>query len=111
MKMEYRMAQSKIQALSNRLHYLLLMSIGLLISNISLVWLVGWSFLHQKRTIVPTEISQAFTVSDTAVDASYLCQMALFFVAERLNISPSNINQNHNIIKICIRNIFHKKYN
>ncbi|EKE01123.1 MAG: hypothetical protein ACD_21C00209G0007 [uncultured bacterium] len=96
--MEYQTAQNKLQALSGRLHYLLLISIGLLISNIFLVWLVGWSFLHQKRTIVPTEISRSFTVSDVTVDASYLCQMALFFVNERLNIAPTNINQNHNII-------------
>ena len=96
--MEYHIAQNKLQALSGRLHYLLLISIGLLISNIFLVWLVGWSFLHQKRTVVPTEISRSFTVSDTTVDASYLCQMALFFVNERLNITPTNINQNHNII-------------
>ncbi len=96
--MEYPAAQNKLQALSGRLHYLLLISIGLLISNIFLVWLVGWSFLHQKRTIVPTEISRSFTVSDVTVDASYLCQMALFFVNERLNITPTNINQNHNII-------------
>ncbi|CAL7962424.1 conjugal transfer pilus assembly protein TraE [Gammaproteobacteria bacterium] len=96
--MEYRAAQTKLQILHSRLHYLLLMSVGLLIANVSLVWLVGWSFLHQKRTIVPTEISSSFTVSDTAVDASYLCQMAMFFVNERLNITPANINQSHNII-------------
>ena len=69
-----------------------------MVSNIFLVWLVGWSFVHQKRTIVPAEIRQAFTVSDSAVDASYLRQMALFFVTERLNITSSNIDQNHNII-------------
>ena len=96
--MEYQTAQTKLQVLSGRLHYLLLISIGLLISNIFLVWLAGWAFLHQKRTVVPTEISSSFTVSDVTVDASYLCQMTLFFVAERLNITPTNINQNHNII-------------
>jgi conjugal transfer pilus assembly protein TraE len=96
--MEYQTAQTKLQMLSSRLHYLLLVSIGLLISNIFLVWLLGWSFVHQKRTIVPAEIGQAFTISDSAVDASYLRQMALFFIAERLNITSSNIDQNHNII-------------
>ncbi|EKD45298.1 MAG: hypothetical protein ACD_69C00353G0009 [uncultured bacterium] len=96
--MEYQTAQTKLQMLSSRLHYLLLASVGLLISNIFLVWLVGWSFIHQKRTIVPAEIRQAFTVSDSAVDASYLRQMALFFITERLNITSSNIDQNHNII-------------
>jgi hypothetical protein len=80
--MEYETAQTKLKILSSRLHYLLLVSIGLLISNIFLVWLVGWSFAHQKRTIVPAEIRQAFTISNSVVDASYLRQMALFFVTK-----------------------------
>lgn len=93
--MDYKAAQTEIQNLSNKVRYMLLISIGLLISNIFLVSLVSWSFAHQKRTIVPAEISQSFTVSDNKVDASYLRQMALFFIAERLNITPSNINQSH----------------
>jgi len=96
--MEYKTAQTKLKILSGRLHYLILISAGLLISNILLVWLTSWSFLHQKRTIVPLNIKQAFTISDSMVDASYLRQMALVFVAERLNITPSNIEQSHNII-------------
>lgn len=96
--MKYETAQTELQILKSRLHYLLLISVGLLISNIFLGWLVGWSFLHQKRTIVPAEIRQSFTISDSTVDASYLRQMALVFVGERLNITPGNIDQNHNII-------------
>lgn len=96
--MQYTVAQEKIQFLSRMLRYFLLISIGLLISNIFLTWLVGWSFAHQKRTIVPAIISKSFTVSDTTVDASYLRQMALFFTSERLNITPSNINQSHTTI-------------
>lgn len=96
--MEYKTAQTKLQILSGRLHYLLLVSLGLLISNIFLVWLVGWSFTHQKRMVVPVEISQSFTISDHSVDASYLRQMGLFFIGERLNITPTNIEQNHHII-------------
>ncbi|HJZ24045.1 MAG TPA: type IV conjugative transfer system protein TraE [Candidatus Babeliales bacterium] len=96
--MEFQTAQTKLQILSGRLHYLLLISIGLLISNIFLVWLVGWSFLHQKRVIVPVEFKQPFAISDAKVDASYLRQMALFFITERLNITPTNINQSHNLI-------------
>jgi len=96
--MEYKTAQTKLQMLSSRSHYLLLISLGLLISNIFLVWLLGWSFAHQKRMIVPAKIRQPFAISDSTVDASYLRQMALFFIAERLNITSSNIDQNHNII-------------
>ena len=108
--MEYQTAQTKLQALSSKLHYLLLISIGLLVSNVSLVWLVGWSFLHQKRTIVPVGISRSFAVSDTAVDASYLCQMAMFFVNERLNITPFNVTQSHNVILQYTDSLFYHEF-
>lgn len=96
--MEYKIAKSKIQILSQRLHYMLFISVGLLILNISLVGLVAWSVMHQKRTIVPVSITQGFTVSDYVVDSNYLRQMALFFVAERMNLSPASITQAHAII-------------
>lgn len=96
--MEFQAAKTILQKLTGRLHHLLLMSIGLLISNIFLVWLVGWSFIHQKRVVVPVEFKKSFVVSDSTVDASYLRQMALFFVAERLNVTPGNVNQCHNLI-------------
>ena len=96
--MEFQTAKTKLQILSGKLHYLLLISLGLLISNIFLIWLVGWSFLHQKRVVVPVEFKKPFVISDTTVDASYLRQMALFFIAERLNVTPANINQGHNLI-------------
>lgn len=96
--MEFKTARVKLQKLSGRLHYSLLISIGLLISNIFLIWLVGWSFSHQKRVIVPVEFKQPFVISDSAVDASYLRQMALFFVAERLNVTPTNVNQSHKLV-------------
>ena len=96
--MEFQIAKTKLQLLSGRLHYLLIISIGLLITNLFLVWLVGWSLFHQKRVIVPVALKQSFTISDSTVDASYLRQMALFFIAERLNVTPSNINQSHSLI-------------
>ncbi len=96
--MEFETAKTKLQVLSGRLHYLLLISLGLLISNIFLVLTVGWSFSHQKRVVVPIEFKQPFVASDSTVDASYLRQMALFFIAERLNVTPTNINQSHNLI-------------
>ena len=96
--MKYEAAVAKLRLLSERLNYMFLVSLGLLISNIFLIWLVSWSFVHQKRTVVPAEIRQPFSISDTAVDASYLRQMALLFTAQRLNISPTNVAQNHGFI-------------
>jgi len=96
--MEYKAAISQLQLLSKTLKYMSLISFGLLLSNILLIWLVSWAFVHQKRTIVPAEIRQPFTISDASVDASYLKQMALLFSTQRLNISPVNVTQNHNFV-------------
>lgn len=96
--MEFKAALTKLEALSGRLHYMLLISIGLLLSNIVLAFLTGWAFMHQKRTIVPVAINAPFTVSDYKVDTSYLRQMALFFVAERLNLTPDNVDQAQKIV-------------
>jgi conjugal transfer pilus assembly protein TraE len=96
--MEYKAATAKIRHLSKKLNYMLLISVGLLISNILLIWLASWALVHQKRTIIPAEVTQQFTVSDTTVDASYLRQMALLFSTQRLNITPTNIAQNHGFL-------------
>lgn len=96
--MDFKVALAKIQLMSKWHRYMLLISAGLLASNIFLIWLVSLAFVHQKRTIVPTYIQERFTISDTAVDASYLRQMALLFTTERLNLTPTNVAQNHSII-------------
>lgn len=95
--MEFKTAVSKLEALTLKNSFLIFLCLGLLVSNISLVCLVGWSIMHQKRTIVPV-VDRSFTVSDYRVDNSYLRQMALFFVAERLNILPTNVKTSHNIL-------------
>jgi len=96
--MEFQTAKTKLQILSGRVHYLLLISLGLLIANIFLVWLAGWSFSHQKRVIIPIGFKQPAVISDSTIDASYLRQTALFFIAERLNVTPASIKQSHNLI-------------
>ena len=63
-----------------------------------LVWLACWSLSHQKRVVVPADFKQPYIISDSTVDASYLRQMALFFVAERLNVTPANISQSHDLV-------------
>jgi len=96
--MEFEVAKTIIQKLSGRLHYMLLMSVGLLVSNIFLIFLVWWSLVHQERIIVPVDVKEAFTVSANKVDASYLRQMAIFFCSARLNITSSNVKENHKIV-------------
>lgn len=107
--MEFKSAITKIEALTIKNSFLILLSVGLLISNICLAWLTGWAIMHQKRTIVPV-VDKAFTVSDYKVDASYLRQMALFFISERLNIAPGNIQSAHNVLLQYTDPEFHAQF-
>jgi conjugal transfer pilus assembly protein TraE len=108
--MEFKVAQTIIQNLSGRLRYMLLMSVGLLISNIFLICLMWWSLVHQERIIVPVDVKEAFTVSANRVDASYLRQMAIFFCSARLNITPSNVKENHKIVLQYTDQEFYNKF-
>jgi len=96
--MDFKAAQTSIQDLSDRLRYMRLISIGLLASNVFLIFLVWWSLARQERIIVPVDVKEAFTISGSRVDASYLRQMAIFFSSARLNITSSNVKANHKIV-------------
>jgi conjugal transfer pilus assembly protein TraE len=96
--MEFKAAKTTIQNLSSRLHYMLVISLGLLVANVLLIFLVWWALVHQERIIVPAEVKEPFTISGSSVDASYLRQMALFFCNERLNVAPTNVKPNHEIV-------------
>lgn len=107
--MNFEAAKTIIQNLSGRLHYMLLISIGLLVANIFLIFIVWWSSVHQERIIVPVDIKEPFVISGSRVDASYLRQMALFFCNERLNVTPANVKQNHGIVlQYADQKLYHK---
>lgn len=107
--MEFKVAQTVMQKLSGRLHYMLLISLGLLVANVFLIFIVWWSLVHQERIIVPVDIKAPFTVSGSKVDGSYLKQMAIFFCSARLNITPSNVKENHTIIlQYTDQKLYHK---
>lgn len=52
----------------------------------------------QSRTLVPPSISQAFSISNTAVDAPYLQLMGEFFLKLKLNVTPANVTRQYGLL-------------
>ena len=96
--MRFKIAKEKLEQLKERFNLLVFVCAGLLLSNVVLAFLVYWSVLHESRWIVPTTIQHEFKLSDYAVDDSYLRQMSLFFINERLNVSPETIDSSHQLL-------------
>ena len=83
-------------ALSKGLNGLLLLgTTALFATNLVLGGLLWQVVGNKSRTLVPPTISQAFTVSDGAVDSAYLQQMAEYFVFLKLNITPKSVERNY----------------
>jgi len=53
---------------------------------------------HKTTVVVPAHINKHFTVSYETVDQSYILQMARFILSLQLNVTPSNVVDNHNLI-------------
>lgn len=85
-----------ILALSKALNGLLLLfTIGLLFTVVILGGTLATQINSKSRTLVPPTISQAFTVSDGAVDSSYLQQMGEYVTYLKLNMTPNNVERQY----------------
>jgi conjugal transfer pilus assembly protein TraE len=85
-----------ILALSKALNGLLLLcTIGLLFAVVILGGALATQLNSKSRTLVPPVISQAFTISDGAVDSSYLQQMGEYTTYLKLNVTPKNVERQY----------------
>jgi len=75
--------------------YLVIGFIAVSISCIVLAIIAFKSFGYQRTTFVPPVISQQFTLSGVAPDASYLKQMAEYELLLKLNVTPANVDRNY----------------
>jgi len=96
--MDIKIARSHLEKLSGRFNMLIVLSAGLLIANIGLVFLLWWSMLHEQTVVVPVTTKAPFSVSASSVDASYLKQMSLVFLNDRLNITPDTVDENNKLL-------------
>ena len=93
--MNHQILQSKLSKLSARLNFMVVLVLGLLISNIGLSYFAVYALSNQKREVVPFVGNSGYVISDTEVDGHYLNLMAENFVYARLNVTPKNVKQNH----------------
>ncbi|HHF7380162.1 TPA: type IV conjugative transfer system protein TraE [Legionella anisa] len=93
--MDYKVKEGKLSRLSARLSLMVVLVIGLMMSNIILVCLTYYSLGHQKREVVPFGNTSGYIISETSVDENYLNLMTQNFIYTRLNITPRNVERNH----------------
>jgi len=91
--------QSNLLALSKLLNFLLVFGFGAsMIVNVALGLSLAKTSSEKSRTLVPPTISQAFTISDTAVDAPYLHLMGEYFLKLKLNVTPANVVRQYGLL-------------
>ena len=77
--------------------YLALASGSLLLNLlfcISFIMMIG----RERIIIVPPEISKTFWVSKNSVSNEYLSEMSMFFISLRFNLTPSNVEEQREIL-------------
>ncbi|EJX5614650.1 type IV conjugative transfer system protein TraE [Vibrio parahaemolyticus] len=84
--------EKHLLSLSKLLNLLLLFGfIAMTLVSVALGFTLYSVVNKQERTLVPPSISQAFTISSTAVDAPYLQMMGDYFLFLKLNVTPKNV--------------------
>lgn len=58
---------------------------------------------EQRTAVTPMGFNMPFAVSQNSADASFLQQMALAFIALRLNVSPEIVDASHQALLQYIR--------
>lgn len=100
--MDYQVREGKLSKLSARLNLMVVLVLGLMISNALLASLVMHFSTHQKREIVPFGLSNGYVLSDTSVDVNYLNLMSENFIYSRLNVTPTNVARTHGQLLIYV---------
>lgn len=96
--MNYQVQESLLSKLSARLNLMVVLVLGLMVSNIMLVYWALHVSAHQKREIVPFGLNSGYVLSDSSVDTHYLNLMSENFIYSRLNVTPANVSQHHGVL-------------
>jgi conjugal transfer pilus assembly protein TraE len=93
--MNFKKYQSRLSILSARFHLMVMLVLGLLVSNVVLSFLVYFSWHHQRIEVTPFSGNLSYFKSESEVDGHYLSLMSENFINERLNVTPETVKGNH----------------
>lgn len=101
MKHSARLNSNRIIALS---FILLVVLLFLSITAIVILSVTNYKLQGDRQVVaVPMLFKAPFAVSENSMDASYLEQMALSFVALRLNVSPETVDSSHQFMLAMVK--------
>lgn len=89
--MKYAFNKSALENVIKQRNGYLVIAVGLTALCLLLTLLLFQLALHKRTYLLPPEISHSFWVADNAASSEYLAEMTTFFTALRLNVTPSNV--------------------
>lgn len=89
--MEYKTAKSNIRILARRSRYLVMFAVALLCCNALFALLLWHQSNNRQVVLVPMGLHKTATIAHGEVSAAYLEQCAIFFINERLNVTPKSV--------------------
>lgn len=70
----------------------------MLITNLALGLGTYYAISKKSRTLVPPNISKAFTISDGSFDEAYLELISEFLIHKKLNVTPANVHRQYGLL-------------
>lgn len=96
--MKFLVFQQDLKA-SHRMQAMLMVLCAVLIaSNLLLTIFAMYQSRKVWTLVVPTVITQPFKFNKLQVDNNYLQQMSLFFLGERLNVTPETVDASYSLL-------------
>ncbi len=93
--MDFKIYKNRLSQISTRLHLMVFLVFGLMLSNVALSGLL-WKALNQQRIeITPFFSGSGYIKSPSMVDAQYLTLMTENFIHARLNVTPETVKGRH----------------
>lgn len=96
--MRHLLEQSRLQHLiKSRNGYLALASASLLL-NVLLVSFLFFMVGRERIVVIPPEVNKSFWMTTGKVSPEYLSEMVLYFTSLGFNVTPGNVDMQHNLL-------------
>ena len=93
--MECTAQQGRVSRFLAQVNLMMVLVVGLLLSNLLTGALAWYATLHQKVEVTPFFGTAAYQKSDVSIDSHYLSMMTENFMYARFNLTPETVRANH----------------